>query len=65
MHTHADTAIKRAAVQPETQKAGYDSFIAETSPRLSGMPSVGLCRLSGFLVNLIGHAFHVPGTNCV
>ena len=65
MHTHADTAIKRASVQPETQKTGQDSFIAEISPRLSGIPSVGLCRLPRFLVNLIGHAFHVPGTKCV
>ena len=39
--------------------------IAEISSRLSGIPYVGLCRLSRFLVSLIGHAFHVPQTVCI
>lgn len=39
--------------------------IAEISSRLSGIPYVVLCRLSRFLVSLIGHAFHVPQTVCI
>ena len=64
-HTYGHSHQKSNCAARDTKDRIRFFYIAKIPPSLSGIPYVGLGRLSRFLVNLIGHAFHVPGTNSV
>lgn len=54
IHTHMDTAIKRAAVQPETHKTGSDSFkLQKYHPASPASPLVDFADYQDFLLILL------------
>ena len=54
VHMHMDTAIKRATVQPETQKTGYEFFVLQKyHPDYQASPMLDFADYQDFLLVLL------------